>query len=122
MFRRQLEIDTDRRFQIFARQTRRRVFIQTATKLIDPPRSNRDSSRMRMTTKLLKQIRTRSQPVQQVICLDTSSRAVGHIAVDGQHDARSINALSNLRRGDSNHTSMPALSRDYSDVRILSLV
>src|SRR2546423_448057 len=98
------------------------MFVQPLAKLIYPLRTNRDSGRMRMTTKLLKQIRARSQPMQQVIRFNASSGAMGHAAVNRQHDTRSIQPLSNLRRGDSDHAAMPALARDHRNVRVLSLL
>src|SRR5205085_12363164 len=85
----QLEIDIHRRFQVLALQTRRRMLVQSSTKLVNALGTNRDPRRMRVATKLLKQPRPRSQSIQQVIPLNTSSRAVGQTAVNRQHDTRS---------------------------------
>ena len=53
-----------------------------AGELLDPFRPDRDPCCVRVAAKLLKQIRTSSQTVQQMISLDTASRSMGHVTIN----------------------------------------
>src|ERR1041385_330731 len=97
------------------------MLVQPSAKLVNSFGPNRDAGRMRVTAKLFKQIATRSQSIQQVIGLDTSSRAVSQTALNREHDTRSIYPLCDLRSGDSDDTAVPPFTPDYPDVGILRL-
>src|SRR5690349_17662650 len=69
-----------------------------------------------MPAKLLKQIRTCRQTIQQVIRLDAATGTVGHIAIDREHHARPVNPFGNLRRGDPDDAAMPAGTFNHRDL------
>src|SRR5687768_7043315 len=57
-----------------------------------------------------------------MIRLDAAPRTVGHVAIDRQHNTRTVQLFGNLRRGNADHASMPTFARDDSHERILGSV
>src|SRR6266567_3003302 len=63
-----------------------------------------------MPAELIKQIAAGSQSIEQVICFDAARRSVANIAFERDDHARSIQALSYLRRRQTDHSSMPSVT------------
>ena len=53
-----------------------------------------------------------------MIGFDAARGAVPVIAIERDDDARAMQFLRNLRRGDADHASVPAVASDHGDVRL----
>src|SRR6185369_4465862 len=92
------------------------MLIQPFSQLVDALRSDCDPSRVRMTTKLLKQISATGQAIQQMVRGNTPPGTMSDVTLNRKHDARPVDAFGDLRRCDTNHTSMPTLTCDNSNM------
>ena len=57
-----------------------------------------------------------------MIRLDAAPRTVGHVAIDRQHNTRTVQLFGNLRRGNADHATMPTFARDDGNERSLGSV
>src|SRR4051812_13667858 len=93
------------------------MLVQAATKFGDVFALDAQPGGVRMPAELLEEVGAGSQPVEQVVGFDASRGAVPVIPVKRDDYARATQLLRNLRGGDTDDASVPAITGDDRHVR-----
>src|SRR3982751_6843354 len=93
------------------------MLVQAATKFGDVFALNAQPGGVRMPAELFEEVGAGGQSVEQVVGFDASRGAVPVIPIKRDDYARAIQLLRNLRGGDADDASVPAVAGDDCHMR-----